>query len=112
MNKTLSHVFKTEEEARKLIEQAKEKAASILKETDAEIQRRAIEKHTEARELIHREIEIARKEAAAVQREVLRKAEREKANFLNGKEELVGSLTDKIVEIITTPEYLKYIKKV
>ena len=112
MNKILSHVFKTEEEAKNIIEQAKEQAASILKKTDSEVQERAVAKRREAKELIHRTVEETRKDLETAQKEILQKAEKDKDNFLKGKEKLIDSLTDKIVEFITTPEYLKYIKKV
>jgi len=112
MNKTLSHVFKTEKEASDLIEQANKKAAAILKKTDSEIQERAVTKRKEATELIHSTVKKARKEAEAEQKKILQNAKKEKSDFFTGKEKLIDSLTDKIVKLITTPEYLEYIKKV
>ena len=107
MQEILTKVLEAEKQAELALTEARKEAAALRAAADAETATAIQEARVAAQELLQTSLAEARAEADRAGREQVQRAEREAATFLEGRQETLRGLVDRVVELVITPESLK-----
>ena len=107
MQEIISKVIEVEQQADQLLAKARQEAAALRMAADAETARNLQEAREQAHRLVQESLARTRGEAEREHRETIRRAEEEAGRFLERKREALEQVIDRVVLLVTTPEFQK-----
>lgn len=103
MKQIIEEVFEAEKKANEIIKQAREKASQIRQAAEKDNLVKMAQAKQQAKEIVQKTVEDARKEAELFRQEKLKQAEGQKESILKNEKVLSG-LVEKICNIVITTE--------
>jgi vacuolar-type H+-ATPase subunit H len=105
MNEIVDEVLKAEQEAEKLVENAREQIQKKRNGLETELADRLKKARDAAQEMIQETITRAKEETQKEYSDIMMKAEAENREFLEKNASKVDKIIENIVHLIITPEY-------
>lgn len=105
MNEIVDEVIKAEQEAEKIVDQAREQVQEERNTLELELNERLKQAKEAAQKLMQETIARAKKEAQQEYSDIITKAEEENKVFLQENADKVDKIIENIVHLIITPEY-------
>jgi vacuolar-type H+-ATPase subunit H len=107
MQEIVNKVLEAERQAEQTLAEARQKSSALRGEADAQAAAALQQARAQAQELLQAELAEARAEAERSTGEQVRKAHAEAESFLASRQEVLGDLVERVVQLAATPEYLK-----
>lgn len=107
MQEIVNKVLEAEKQAEQTLAEARQKAAAVRAEADALTATALQEARAQAQELLQTGLAEARAQAEGSSRELVRRAEQEAASFLEGRQEVLRALVERVVRLAAAPLDLK-----
>jgi vacuolar-type H+-ATPase subunit H len=105
MQEIVDEVIKTEEQATRIVGQAREKAAQIKNSVEMELNEGIKKAKEDAQNLLLEAMVVVRKEADAAYENAMKETEKTNRDFMTGNESKFENIIDKIIELTKSPDY-------
>jgi len=105
MKEIIKEVLQAEENAGAILQQARERAAEMIRTVDKENAEKIREAQGRAQEIIRTTVDEARQEGEQLREEKLKQAAGEKDNLLHDKMEAITHLVDRVCAVILATEF-------
>lgn len=107
MNRIVDDILKAEEDARRIIEEARKKAIQLKSEAQSEINESLDTARRHSQERLREGIELARKRAKKEYESAVGDAQAVAQKFVEGNKNRIEEVAQQIVEFVITPEHKK-----
>jgi len=107
MQEIVNQVLEVEEKAKKVIQQAHERAAEIKTTVESELSEKIKKSRLQAQQKIRDEIDEAKKEAQREYQEAIDRVKKENTDFLDQHNRELEAVVKKITALLIIPEHKK-----
>ena len=107
MQKIIDEVLKAEQNAEKIIQEARGSATEMKNRIEIENNQRITSAREEEQKLLHEAVATAKKDAEESHRLAMKQIEEKNAGFMIKNKKYIDMTINKIVNLLITPEYKK-----
>ena len=105
MQGIIDEVLRTEEKARKIVQEAKRKESELRSALETEINGKINDAKREAQKLMQNGFAEAEEKTRVEFKQAIQESEKKNHEFLNGSENHFDEIASRIVSVIVTPEH-------
>lgn len=107
MQEIVEQVLKTEEQAEKILQEARKQAAELKTRLESEISQSIKKARAGAQRRVQESILAAQQQAEESRRKALKEAEAESVHFMESGKDKLDSLIEEVAVFVTKPEFRK-----